>query len=259
MRVEAAEFVPGANASSLQTELEKTTDSTPQIDSSGKAPVASVLSADASEFIPGSSAVTTDWTSQQQQDRYSSTYTPLDALLDEQNQYTAVDQETFMTPQLLEESESDSGSLQVQGRRLLWEVSGVWEELNQMPRSECLRSRHFTVLGSHPLRLAFFPSGAALTEDGYSAVDLLCEEKQKLKFELFLNDRSSGMKAMLGKKFSCDFRQPHLAEGGNVIVGIEVHENLYYAGFWIRMSSSSHEDGKMPAAFSTAELRYSCG
>ena len=33
-------------------------------------------------------------------------------------------------------------------------------------------------------------------------VDLACQEKTKLKFELFLNGRRSGAKVMLGQKFS---------------------------------------------------------
>merc|ERR1712159_761773 len=135
MRGEAAEFVPGANVSALLSELEKAqaTDVASQLEGSDKVLVASVLSADASEFVPV--ALQSSQIGAQEQERYSSTYTALDSLLDEHAHYR-----------------------------------------------ECLTSRHFTVCGSHPLRLAFLPNGAALTEDGYCAVDLICEEKQKLKF-----------------------------------------------------------------------------
>jgi hypothetical protein len=85
------------------------------------------------------------------------------------------------------------------------------------------------------LRLALFPTGAAFTEEGSSAVALLCEEKAKLKFELFLNARSSGTKVMLGKKFSCDFPRPDRKDADHrsdlVVVGVEMHENLLYTGF----------------------------
>jgi len=39
------------------------------------------------------------------------------------------------------------------------------------------------------------------------------------------------MKVMLGKKFSCDFRQPDSMNGSAVSVGVEVHENLFWSGF----------------------------
>merc|ERR1712066_720156 len=118
-----------------------------------------------------------------------------------------MNQEQFLTPSFAEPTPSESGLLRVEGRRLYWEVHGGWSELRQVPRGECIQSSLFSAAGVF-LRLALFPAGAALTEEGNSAVALLCEEKAKLKFELFLNSRSSGTKVMLGKKFSCDFPRP---------------------------------------------------
>jgi hypothetical protein len=233
MRVEAAEFVPGAPLAFSHPVLQQ---DQPVADTSGSeeprqgvTAAKSALSADALEFVPGGATLNVEpWP--RPSDKSNGKMSPLDFLMDEQFAVAVADQEKFLIPQLLEPTESDSGSLQIEGQRVLWDVPGVWEELSQTPRDQCLTSRHFSVAGSWPLRLAFFPTGAALTEDGNSAVGLICEEKQKLKFELFLNARSSGMKVMLGKKFSCDFRQPQASEG-TITVGAEVHENLYFAGF----------------------------
>jgi len=124
------------------------------------------------------------------------------------------------------------GALIVEGRRLLWEVAPGWEELRQFPHGECIKSPPFSVAGVSPCQLALYPSGANLTAEGDCAVSLLCEEKAKLKFELFLNARSSGMKVLLGKSFTCDFRRPSSGRlSGASAVGIQVHENLFYAGF----------------------------
>lgn len=109
--------------------------------------------------------------------------------------------------------------------------------LTAMSRGECLESPSFWIAGTE-LRLAFFPQGDAFAGDGDSSAALLCDDKAKLKFEFILNGRSFGRKVLLGKKFSCDFRQPaSLASGacpsaGEVVVGVQVHENLLYAGFF---------------------------
>lgn len=174
----------------------------------------------------------------------------LDALLTEATYTDVVDLETFLTPvalgsPLLEaasdeagcvqeqdaQAEEVRGNLRVEGQRLHWELPGPWAELTQVPRGTSLISPRFSVAGVSSLRLALFPLGASLTAKGDCAVALLCEERAKLKFELFLNARSSGMKVMLGKKFSCDFRAPESGFAGDLQVSVQVHENLFYAGF----------------------------
>eukprot|EP00929_Paragymnodinium_shiwhaense_P120730 TRINITY_DN92767_c0_g1_i1.p1 TRINITY_DN92767_c0_g1~~TRINITY_DN92767_c0_g1_i1.p1 ORF type:complete len:302 (+),score=77.14 TRINITY_DN92767_c0_g1_i1:117-1022(+) len=131
-------------------------------------------------------------------------------------------------------SEPDvQGDLSISGRRLTWLVPGHWEELLRTPQGSCLRSPPFEVAGVSPLQLALFPRGGNLTADGFCSVGVFGEEKTKLKFEVFLDAKSSGTKVMLGKTFSCDFRRPRgeAAAGSCAVVGVEVHENLLYTGF----------------------------
>lgn len=123
--------------------------------------------------------------------------------------------------------------LRVIGRRLLWDVPGDQEALLRFSPGECLRSPPFSVAGVPELRLAYFPAGEEEDELGScrSSVAVLCDEGAKLKFELFLNAKSSGRKAMMGRKFSCDFRQCAKSHAGGFVVGFEVYENLFYPGF----------------------------
>jgi len=145
--------------------------------------------------------------------------------------YNYMDPTEFFTPVLLESPpELADELLQVQDRRLFWELTEALDELLQVPRGSCRESPWFGVAGVR-LQLAFFPTGTGLTDAGDCAVALRSEEKTKLKFELFLNKKSSGMKVMLGKKFSCDFRQPQASGDAKVTVSIEVHENLMYSWF----------------------------
>mmetsp|Transcript_16740 Transcript_16740/g.19930 ORF Transcript_16740/g.19930 Transcript_16740/m.19930 type:complete len:250 (-) Transcript_16740:18-767(-) len=187
-----------------------------------------------------------------------------------------VDEESFLTPQLLDEPQasvpstlgspkssgedgvadadpwpsnhsqvsnsstglSDSvprpcaGTLTVEGRRLQWhlEENGLGQG-EAFPRGRGVDSPKFSVAGV-TLRLVFFPAGTSLTDgDGQCAVAVVSEEKAKLKFELFLNGRRSGMKVMLGQSFSCDFRSSGGADPRSC-VALEVHGNLSYAGFY---------------------------
>jgi len=133
---------------------------------------------------------------------------------------------------------SSAGVLSVHGRKLLWTLTGRDCQscndlfvLDEWPQGEGVESQRFVVAGV-VLRLVFFPAGSALTGDGDCAVGLLSEDKAKLKFELFLNDRRSGTKVMLGQKFSCDFRKPDFSsETDTITVGLEVYSNLFYFGF----------------------------
>eukprot|EP00435_Cladocopium_sp_Y103_P039795 s2557_g10.t1 len=121
-----------------------------------------------------------------------------------------------------------AGTLRVQQRQLRWLLDEGPDFGHDWPRGRGVDSPKFSVAGV-TLRLVFFPSGTALTSDGQCAVAVLCEEKTKLKFELFLNGRRSGSKVMLGQSFSCDFRVDRTTAA--VEVGIEVQSNLSYAGF----------------------------
>lgn len=95
-----------------------------------------------------------------------------------------------------------AGVLSVHGRKLLWTLTGRDCQscndlfvLDEWPQGEGVESQRFVVAGVI-LRLVFFPAGSALTGDGDCAVGLLSEDKAKLKFELFLNDRRSGTKVI---------------------------------------------------------------
>eukprot|EP00440_Ansanella_granifera_P042866 gb/GFBE01046475.1/.p1 GENE.gb/GFBE01046475.1/~~gb/GFBE01046475.1/.p1 ORF type:complete len:327 (+),score=71.40 gb/GFBE01046475.1/:1-981(+) len=132
------------------------------------------------------------------------------------------------------------GAVSIEGRQLQWTLTsddcmegsgGSPRTLEEVPQGESLRSAKFCVAGV-VLQLAFFPSGTALTGEGESAVAVLCEEKTKLKFELFFNGRRSGTKVMLGQKFSNDFRKPEMSGSQSVVIGIEVYSNLLVAGFY---------------------------
>ncbi|CAK8988850.1 unnamed protein product [Durusdinium trenchii] len=87
------------------------------------------------------------------------------------------------------------GVLAVEGRRLQWCIEGsdVGFSPEDCAQGEGVESQKFSVAGVL-LRLAFFPNGTSMTGDGDCAVAVLCEEKTKLKFELFLNGRRSGAK-----------------------------------------------------------------
>jgi len=249
MRVEAAEFVPAA-ASQQQPQTSEGIDA-PLFPSR----VSKELSASSPEFVPG--APLAGWvennglskdikSSAKEGDADGPTPEGLDGsegatvVVEDygrmmptgngDDSYNYIDPEEFFTPVLLETMSTEHGTLQVQGRRLCWELAEVEDELLQLPRGSCRESPWFGVAGVR-LQLTFFPTGTGLTDAGDSAVALQSDEKTKLKFELFLNQKSSGMKVMLGKKFSCDFRQPQAGGDAKVLVGIEVHENLMHSWF----------------------------
>lgn len=221
----SAPFVPGAGGGAAE----------------GKEPDAAAarlppggLSADAPEFSPptgGAAEIAAGAGRYSTSDAYSG-YDKGDGIaLTGPPVFEFMDEEQFFTPTLMEpDYTGSSGKVRVEGRRLSWELAGPWEELRHLPQGESLASPWFNVAGV-PLQLEFFPSGTKLAAEGASSVALMCEDKAKLKFEVFLNERSSGSKVMLGKKFSCDFRHPSPGPTGKTVVGIQVHENLLYAGF----------------------------
>jgi len=245
MRVEAAEFVPAA---AVQQQ--------PQNSDGIEAPllpsrVSKELSASSPEFVPG--APLAGWEENKGLSKHTKEFTDYggaDGPTPEglggsegatvavedyghmmpagDDSYNYIDPQEFFTPVLLETVSTEHGTLQVQGQRLCWELAEDVDELLQVPRGSCRESPWFGVAGVR-LQLTFFPTGAGLTDAGNSAVALQSDEKTKLKFELFLNQKSSGMKVMLGKKFSCDFRQPQAGGDAKVAVGIEVHENLMHS------------------------------
>lgn len=252
MRVEAAEFVPAA---AVQQQ--------PQTSESIEAPllpsqVSKELSASSPEFVPG--APLEGWVENNGLSKhikssadyggddgptpegldgsegapvavedYGHMMPPGNALLGDDS-YNYIDPQEFFTPVLLDTISTEHGTLQVQGQRLCWELAEAVDGLLQVPRGSCRESPWFGVAGVR-LQLTFFPTGTGLTDAGDSAVALQSDEKTKLKFELFLNQKSSGMKVMLGKKFSCDFRQPQAGGDAKMAVGIEVHENLMHSWF----------------------------
>mmetsp|Transcript_32392 Transcript_32392/g.75225 ORF Transcript_32392/g.75225 Transcript_32392/m.75225 type:complete len:219 (-) Transcript_32392:102-758(-) len=116
---------------------------------------------------------------------------------DPSNMLAYLDEDRFFTPVPMDPSPLGSAGLRVHGRRLHWEVPGSWEELQHATRGERCESPGFTAAGAS-LRLELFPTGSALTPEGDCAVALVSEERTKLKFELFLNGRSSGAKVLLG-------------------------------------------------------------
>ena len=269
MRVNASEFIPSVSW-----------------DATSKQPAQ--LSAQSPVFVPGGASpgitdsqpwsASTQWEAWQPgSDAYQ--YAPF-------SEASYVDEESFLTPQLLPESERAAestlspksegreddapdadpwpsshsqtsngsatggsstvrprvGSLNIEQRKLQWYLEpSDWSDLgfelapNEWPKGQGVESPKFFVAGL-TLRLAFFPTGTALTGEGDCAVALLCEEKAKLKFELFLNGRRSGTKVMLGQKFSCDFRRipskPSEEVGEAWQLAIEVYSNLSYAGFY---------------------------
>lgn len=155
----------------------------------------------------------------------------IDALLGEEATFQCISSEDFLVPKPLPESAADEeGSLRIEGSRLHWDLPGG-DRLLDVPKGESLRSPCFSAAGVASLQLAFFPKGTSLTGKGDCALALQCEDKTKLKFELFLNAKTSGSKVLLGKKFSCDFRQPDMGGDTHVVVSVQVHENLVYAGF----------------------------
>merc|ERR1719265_2105163 len=91
-----------------------------------------MLSADASEFVPGRQVFG-------QGVFHSNGYMPAEmehgydsgeAKEGSQVGYSDfVDLETFLTPQPMELEETDTGTLRIEGRRLHWDVPGEWEEL----------------------------------------------------------------------------------------------------------------------------------
>mmetsp|Transcript_55942 Transcript_55942/g.111162 ORF Transcript_55942/g.111162 Transcript_55942/m.111162 type:complete len:258 (-) Transcript_55942:152-925(-) len=234
MRVEAAVFVPAAVVQQQ-----------PQTSEGTEAPllpprVSKELSASSPEFVPGVPlAGGADGPTPEGHDGSESATVavegyghmmPAGRCLLGNDSYTYMDPREFFTPVLLDTISTEHGTLQVQGQRLCWELAEAVDELLQVPRGSCRESPWFGVAGVR-LQLTFFPTGTGLTDAADSAVALQSDEKTKLKFQLFLNQKTSGMKVMLGKKFSCDFRQPQAGGDAKVAVGIEVHENLMHSWF----------------------------
>jgi len=165
-------------------------------------------------------------------------FTPVPLADREDEEKGALDQEAAELPTEAAEMRVQS-RLKVEQRRLTWEIrntdTGPLEEgvasLCDLPQGQCIESPAFWVAGVF-LKLAFYPAGALHAEEGMCAVALVAEEKQQLKFEVFLNGRTSGRKAMMGKKFACDFRRPAAlaTDQGSALVGVEVHENWNYVG-----------------------------
>uniref|UniRef100_A0A7S1AK76 Uncharacterized protein n=1 Tax=Noctiluca scintillans TaxID=2966 RepID=A0A7S1AK76_NOCSC len=230
MRVDAAEFIPGEVRQPTVLSA-----SSPEF----------VLSASSPEFVPGTAVWTEDsleaWVPEAPkkvseldevlmkagegvQAGFGDTY-----MFDEHPPIVHMDEDEFLTPVPWEDPEpsEEVAQFRFEGRLLKWDVPGVWDELRQMEHGKSLESARFCVAGN-VLRVAFFPAGATYTSDGDCAVALLSDEKTKLKFELFLNDRSSGTKVLLGSKFSCDFRTPRIGGQDGIVIGVQVHENLVF-------------------------------
>mmetsp|Transcript_88941 Transcript_88941/g.108795 ORF Transcript_88941/g.108795 Transcript_88941/m.108795 type:complete len:263 (-) Transcript_88941:13-801(-) len=262
MRVDAAEFVPSTWVTAHAAQ------SRPPVSLSAASPV----------FVPGGKGAwngqAQEWPGQWEQTAWQpASETPMPYAADFSGPMSYVDEESFLTPQLLSDepavaasgstspksngeedapaeaddpwpsshSQASAGSaglgaesrpkvgfLRVQGRRLQWHLERGRDLGLEWSRGRGVDSPKFSVAGV-TLRLAFFPTGTSLTSDGQCAVAVLCEEKAKLKFELFLNGRRSGSKVMLGQSFSCDFRADPVE---SIEVSLEVQSNLSYTTFY---------------------------
>mmetsp|Transcript_335 Transcript_335/g.1156 ORF Transcript_335/g.1156 Transcript_335/m.1156 type:complete len:260 (-) Transcript_335:107-886(-) len=259
MRVDAAEFVP--NSTWLRVDA---VEFVPAAASSAKATANGELSATSPEFVPGGTSVRWQPHGDSAEDAY------FDSAADGGEDYSAehdqsysheygsdfdttqgfsphsiraaaspfesMTRDEFLTPQLLEQDPFDSngevqGNVQIEGLQLQWHLPGVDTD-GLYPRGSCMRSPPFFAAGAS-LQLTYYPQGEKLTAEGDVAIGLISKEKTKLKFELFLNTRSSGMKVMLGSKFSCDFRRLESPESSSspAVVSILLHENLSF-GQW---------------------------
>mmetsp|Transcript_54362 Transcript_54362/g.100398 ORF Transcript_54362/g.100398 Transcript_54362/m.100398 type:complete len:267 (+) Transcript_54362:58-858(+) len=261
MRVDAAEFVPNSTWLRVDAVEFVPAAASPAKASNSHSPEATAkgeLSASSPEFVPGGTSVRwqahensvevayfdptidggEDYSAEHDQSyshEYGSDFDTTQGYsphgVQAASNFDSMTRDEFLTPHLLEQDPFDSngevhGEVLIEGLHLQWHLPGG-DNAELFPRSSCMRSPPFFAAGA-PLQLTFYPQGEKLTAEGDVAVGLISKEKTKLKFELFFNSRTSGMKVMLGSKFSCDFRQTESAEHSSspVVVSILLHENL---------------------------------
>lgn len=94
--------------------------------------------------------------------------------------------------------------------RIDWAVPNKWGELSRLAVDAHVVSPPFDIQGSKDITLEFYPNGRRTTEPGCCTLQLSRGQGSVggIKFELAVNLRSNGPKAILGRRFLADYPKP---------------------------------------------------
>lgn len=131
--------------------------------------------------------------------------------------------------QLTEESET--ADVQIAGNRLVWQIPDKWGKLLKFPKDFCLTSPMFGVRQATNMQLVFYPNGSRTAEAGRCTVALTRGPGSAgIKFEFSVNDRGSGPKVCLGRRYLGDYPKPYddseESKGESVTVSMTVLDVL---------------------------------
>eukprot|EP00747_Dinoflagellata_sp_TGD_P034120 gnl/TRDRNA2_/TRDRNA2_137066_c0_seq4.p1 gnl/TRDRNA2_/TRDRNA2_137066_c0~~gnl/TRDRNA2_/TRDRNA2_137066_c0_seq4.p1 ORF type:complete len:557 (-),score=112.25 gnl/TRDRNA2_/TRDRNA2_137066_c0_seq4:241-1911(-) len=125
----------------------------------------------------------------------------------------------------------ESPDVRVRGRRLEWSLPDAWEKLTKFPKDFCLTSPVFGFNQTHNMQLMFYPNGNRAAEPGNCTLALSRgPDTAGIKFEFSVNERGSGPKVCLGRRYVGDYPKPFDDSDGSkskhVIVHLKVLEIL---------------------------------
>eukprot|EP00747_Dinoflagellata_sp_TGD_P034119 gnl/TRDRNA2_/TRDRNA2_137066_c0_seq3.p1 gnl/TRDRNA2_/TRDRNA2_137066_c0~~gnl/TRDRNA2_/TRDRNA2_137066_c0_seq3.p1 ORF type:complete len:552 (-),score=100.77 gnl/TRDRNA2_/TRDRNA2_137066_c0_seq3:302-1957(-) len=125
----------------------------------------------------------------------------------------------------------ESPDVRVWGRRLEWSLPDTWGKLNRFPKDFCLTSPMFGFNQTHNMQLVFYPNGNRAAEPGNCTLALSRgPDTAGIKFEFSVNERGSGPKVCLGRRYVGDYPKPfdesEESKSKTVIVHLKVLEIL---------------------------------
>jgi hypothetical protein len=104
----------------------------------------------------------------------------------------------------------DFPELMATDKRLQWTLPPSWITLSHYPKDFCVASPIFGLPRSAPfMQIIFYPNGSRTAAPGQCTVELKRGQGSAgLKFEVFVNGRSSGPKTCIGARYMGDFAKP---------------------------------------------------
>lgn len=104
----------------------------------------------------------------------------------------------------------ESPDVLVSGNRLEWSVPDDWGKLKRFPKDFCITSPMFGTQQAASMQLVFYPNGSRTAEAGRCTVALTRGPDSKgIKFEFSVNERGSGPKVCLGRRYLGDYPKPY--------------------------------------------------
>jgi len=117
--------------------------------------------------------------------------------------------------------------------RIEWALPEVWGNLNRFPRDFCLSSPMFGLGGSieTSMQLVFYPNGRKEADSTCCSLAMTRgPASDGMKFEFLINNRSSGPKVCLGRRYVSDFPKPiddsEENKAEKVVIVMQIHELL---------------------------------